>query len=56
MKIGHAAATRKHGGSGLGLSICQGIVEEVGGKIWMESEVKKRNDFLLQNSMSFKHI
>ncbi|MDE1813069.1 MAG: PAS domain S-box protein [Thaumarchaeota archaeon] len=30
---------RKHRGSGLGLSICKGIVEALGGKIWLESTV-----------------
>ncbi|HJT09663.1 MAG TPA: ATP-binding protein [Candidatus Nitrosotalea sp.] len=31
--------TRKHRGSGLGLSISKGIVEGLGGKIWLESAV-----------------
>ena len=30
--------TRKHGGSGLGLSICKGYIKGLGGKIWVESE------------------
>jgi len=37
--------TRKHGGSGLGLSICKGIVEALGGKIWVESEEGKGSNF-----------
>jgi PAS domain S-box-containing protein len=32
---------RKHGGTGLGLTICKGIVEGLGGKIWLESEEGK---------------
>ena len=31
------AQTRAHGGTGLGLVICKGLVEGLGGKIWFES-------------------
>ena len=37
--------TRKIGGSGLGLSICKGFVESMGGKIWFESEIGKGTSF-----------
>ena len=30
--------TRKHGGTGLGLTICKGIIEDLGGKIWVKSK------------------
>ncbi len=37
--------TREHGGVGLGISICKGIVEGLGGKIWVESEPGKGTAF-----------
>lgn len=39
------SATRKHGGSGLGLSICKGLVEIMGGKIWVKSEPSHGSTF-----------
>jgi len=40
------SATRKHGGTGLGLVICKGIVEAHGGKIWIDKEYDKGACFI----------
>ena len=36
---------RKYGGNGLGLTICKGILESQGGKIWLESDKNKGTKF-----------
>ena len=41
------SATRKHGGTGLGLVICKGIAEGLNGKIWLESEFGKGTSFFI---------
>jgi len=41
------SATRKHGGTGLGLVICKGITEGLDGKIWLESEFGKGTTFFI---------
>jgi len=33
-----SSAKRKHGGTGLGLTICKGIIQGLGGKIWVLSD------------------
>jgi len=38
--------TRTHGGGGLGLTICKGYVEDMSGKIWVESEEGKGTTFI----------
>jgi len=37
--------TRKHGGTGLGLTICNGLVNSHGGKIWLDKEYTQGSCF-----------
>ncbi len=40
-----SAFTRKYGGNGLGLTLSKNLIEILGGKIWVESEVGKGSEF-----------
>jgi signal transduction histidine kinase/ligand-binding sensor domain-containing protein/CheY-like chemotaxis protein len=42
---GDSSINRKHGGSGLGLTIAQQLVHLMGGKIWVESEAGRGSAF-----------
>ena len=43
---------RKHSGLGLGLFLCKGIVESLGGRIWVESKLKKGSAFYFTHPMN----
>ncbi|MFH1019474.1 MAG: ATP-binding protein, partial [Pseudomonadota bacterium] len=49
-----SSMTRKYGGTGLGLTICRQLIEMMGGRVWLESEVGRGSTFHF--SLSFSHL
>jgi signal transduction histidine kinase/BarA-like signal transduction histidine kinase len=47
-----ASSTRKYGGAGLGLAICRGILDLMGGEIWCESREGAGSKFMFELSLA----
>ncbi|MBF0188037.1 MAG: PAS domain S-box protein [Magnetococcales bacterium] len=50
-----SSTTRKFGGTGLGLTICQRLVQVMGGKIWAESVPEKGSKFHVHQGFSMPY-
>ncbi len=50
------SARRSRDGSGLGLSICRGIIERLGGKIWVESKEGEGSIFFFKIHKSAREL
>lgn len=54
-----SSSKRKKEGSGLGLSICQGIIKALDGKIWVTSQINEGTEFYFQlpkNTIKIQNI
>ena len=49
------STTRKHGGTGLGLTICRRLVELMGGRIWLESQPNTGSTFYFTVWLDISH-
>lgn len=50
------SSTREYGGAGIGLSICQSLVNKMGGRIYLNSQLNKGSTFIFELSFNASHL